>query len=124
MHLSNKLKSVYTLQDAQSLFEFEVKRISRVTLYRESETAYNEKVLSIMNEIYEHLYNRNVTGQLAFYDTMTYEALCLSKRTRRWRDPDKSMVEYKRDVRFFKGLYTFLVAYLVGLYLLSQILKL
>ena len=120
MSFSQKLMLVNSLEDGQALFESEVRRLSRTALYRDSKEDFEDKTLSIMNAIHGRFFEIDVVGSVVLYDDLTYEYLCLSKRARKWKDPKKSMKEYRSDVRFFVGLFIGLLLHFIGLTLMSK----
>ena len=75
MSFASDLKKVSNLDEGQYLFESEVYRISKLTIYRQSKTKYEERLLKIQNDIYRHLDSLNIKGILYVYDYMLYDNL-------------------------------------------------
>lgn len=105
MSFASDLKKVSNLDEAQKLFESEVFRISKLSLYRKSKASYNNRVLKIQTDIYNHLNDLNIVGILYFYDYMQYERLVRLSSN----DGDFTL----EDAKFFKRLWIFLAIYSV-----------
>ena len=109
MSFSSDLKQVSNLDEAQTLFESEVKRISKLTVYQQSKDLYDKRLMRIQNDIYNHLDKLNVKGVLYFYDHMQYGNLYKTINNNRY--DDDSFTESDRV--FFRRLWAFLVVYSV-----------
>lgn len=108
MSFASDLKKVTNLGEAQHLFESEVARISKLTVYRNSKDKYEKRVLKIQNDIYLHLDSLHVKGILYVYDYMLYDNLkYLSIQFKN----DESFT--KSDSVFFKRLWAFIALYSV-----------
>lgn len=107
MSFASDLKEVSNLDEAQQLFESEVLRISKLSLYCKSKTSYNNRVLKIQNDIYNHLDKLNVKGILYFYDYMEYDNL--HKTINNNVHADDGFTESDRV--FFRRLWAFLAVY-------------
>ena len=107
MSFASDLKNVSNLDEAQRLFESEVFRISRLSLYRKSKTSYNNRVLKIQNDIYDHLDKLNVKGILYFYDYMQYDNLHKTINNNVYADDSFT----ESDRMFFRRLWAFLAVY-------------
>lgn len=109
MSFASDLKKVSNLDEAQRLFESEVVRISKLSLYRKSKTSYNNRVLKIQNDIYNHLDKLNVKGILYFYDYMQYDNLHKTINNDVYVDDGFT----ESDRVFFRRLWAFLAVYSV-----------
>lgn len=107
MSFASDLKKVSSLDEAQLLFESEVFRISKLSLYRKSKTSYNNRVLKIQNDIYNHLDKLNVKGILYFYDYMQYDNLYKTINSDGYADDSFT----ESDRVFFRRLWAFLAVY-------------
>lgn len=103
MSFASDLKKVSNLDEGQYLFESEVYRISKLTIYRQSKTKYEERLLKIQNDIYRHLDSLNIKGILYVYDYMLYDNL----------DNHDDDGFTKSDRVFFRRLWAFIAVYSV-----------
>lgn len=106
MSFASDLKKVLTLDEAQYLFESEVNRISKLTVYSKSKSSYDNRVMKIQNDIYKHLDSLNIKGILYFYDYMQYENI---SRSFDMTVEDDSFT--KSDGLFFRRLWIFIFFY-------------
>lgn len=113
MSFASDLKKVKNLDEAQSLFESEVNRISKLTVYSQSKPSYDNRVLKIQNDIYRHLDSLNIKGILYFYDYMQYENIAKSVNL---SVDDNSFT--KDDSIFFRRLWIFIFFYSICFILL------
>jgi hypothetical protein len=113
MSFTSDLKKVKNLDEAQYLFESEVNRISKLTVYSKSKSSYDNRVLKIQNDIYRHLDSLNIKGILYFYDYMQYENIAKSVNL---SVDDNSFT--KDDSIFFRRLWVFIFFYSICFILL------
>ena len=113
MSFTSDLKKVKNLDEAQYLFESEVNRISKLTVYSKSKSSYDNRVLKIQNDIYRHLDSLNIKGILYFYDYMQYENIAKSVNL---SVDDNSFT--KDDSIFFRRLWIFIFFYSICFILL------
>ena len=113
MSFASDLKKVTNLDEAQYLVDFEVNRISKLTIYCNSKINDYNLVLKIQNDIYRHLDNLNIKGILYFYDYMKYENI--TKSVRSFSSDDGFT---KDDSKFFKRLWLFIFFYSICFILL------
>ena len=108
MSFASDLKKVTNLDEAQHLFESEVARISKLTVYRDSEDKYEKRVLKIQDDIYRHLDSLNIKGILYVYDYMLYQNLIKSQVIDVMHDEGftKSDRLFFRRLWFFIGIYS------------------
>ena len=107
MSFASDLKKVTTIDDAQNLFEQEVFRISKMEVYRNSKTRFDNRLLKVQNDIYNYLNTNNIQGILCVYDYMEYSNIMNTKLTR-FEDNDNYTRE---DAIFFRKLWLFLFLY-------------
>lgn len=107
MSFASDLKKVTTIDDAQNLFEQEVFRISKMEVYRNSKTRFDNRLLKVQNDIYNYLNSNNIQGILCVYDYMDYSNIMNTKLTR-FEDNDNYTRE---DAIFFRKLWLFLFLY-------------
>lgn len=110
MSFASDLKKVSNLDEGQYLFESEVYRISKLTIYRQSKTKYEERLLKIQNDIYRHLDSLNIKGILYVYDYMLYDNLDHQISDDVKHDDDGFT---KSDRAFFRRLWAFIAVYSV-----------
>lgn len=110
MSFASDLKKVSNLDEGQYLFESEVYRISKLTIYRQSKTKYEERLLKIQNDIYRHLDSLNIKGILYVYDYMLYDNLDY-QIVDDVKYEDDSFT--KSDRVFFRRLWAFIAVYSV-----------
>lgn len=110
MSFASDLKKVSNLDEGQYLFESEVYRISKLTIYRQSKTKYEERLLKIQNDIYRHLDSLNIKGILYVYDYMLYDNLD-HQIVDDVKHEDNSFT--KSDRAFFRRLWAFIAVYSV-----------
>lgn len=107
MSFASDLKKITTIDDAQNLFEQEVFRISKMEVYRNSKTRFDNRLLKVQNDIYNYLNANNIQGILCVYDYMEYSNIMNTKLTR-FEDNDNYTRE---DAIFFRKLWLFLFLY-------------
>lgn len=110
MSFASDLKKISNLDEGQYLFETEVYRISKLTIYRQSKTKYEERLLKIQNDIYRHLDSLNIKGILYVYDYMLYDNLDYQISDDVKHDDDGFT---KSDRVFFRRLWAFIAFYSV-----------
>ena len=110
MSFASDLKKVSNLDEGQYLFESEVYRISKLTIYKQSKAKYEERVLKIQNDIYRHLDSLNIKGILYVYDYMLYDNLDhQTSEDVKFNDDGFT----KSDRVFFRRLWVFIAVYSV-----------
>ena len=107
MSFASDLKKITTIDDAQNLFEKEVFRISKMEVYRNSKSRFDNRLLKVQNDIYNYLNEHNIQGILCVYDYMEYSNIMNTKLTR-FEDNDNYTRE---DAIFFRKLWLFLFLY-------------
>lgn len=118
MSFASKLKKVVSIDEAQFLFEKEVKRLGTLDLYKSSETRYMKRIEQVQRDIYQHLDRIGVSGILFLYEDML-----LSQFIDDFSTIDSQDNDLERDRRFFKLLFFGIFVWIVGLYSISYCMQ-
>lgn len=111
MSFSSKLKKVGSIDEAQLLFEEEIKRLGTLDVYRNSEMRYKNRIEKVQNDIYKHLHQMRINGVLILYDD-----LLISDFVYDIDNGGDKLTDLERDKRFFKMLYFGIFVWFICLY--------
>ena len=118
MSFSSKLKKVGSIDEAQLLFEEEIKRLGTLDVYRNSEMRYKNRIEKVQNDIYKHLYHMRINGVLILYDDLLIPDFVYDIDN----GGDK-LTDLERDKRFFKMLYFGILIWFVCLYSMAYFMS-
>ena len=68
MSLKHKLEKVWSLGEAQLLFNNEVSRLKRLDVYKESESRLNGRIDKLKNDIDSYLIEHDIDGEVTISD--------------------------------------------------------
>ena len=100
MSFSSKLKKVGSIDEAQLLFEEEIKRLGTLDVYRNSELRYKNRIERVQNDIYKHLKQMKINGVLILYNDLLIHDFGDNRN-----HDDSNLSDLEWDKRFFKLLY-------------------
>ena len=118
MSFSAKLKKVGSIDEAQLLFEEEIKRLGTLDVYRRSEMRYRNRIEKVQNDIYKHLQQMGINGALILYDD-----LLSSNFVHGIDSSETDLSDLERDKRFFKLLYLGILIWFVCLYSMAYFMS-
>ena len=100
MSFSSRLKKVGSIDEAQLLFEEEIKRLGTLDVYRNSELRYKNRIERVQNDIYKHLQQMKINGVLILYNDLLIHDFGDNRN-----NDDSNLSDLEWDKRFFKLLY-------------------